>query len=420
MYKNYLLLLFNLCISIFAVSQLNYADLENLNLLSKKKDFNAAINFLKYKGYTIQSFNENIDNNNFIIISEIKASIDNKNNNIFDLSYDVDNVLIKFLEYDQESKLEIRVRKYYNKPYFPSNFLSIKHDALKSWGDLGWTQILIQSPSLWKKNNKTTFDSIPIILENIDKDSSYKFKNLAKAFVKSYPNTTLEYGLSSNYPNYNLQKINLKEYFIDFYDEINLNKVIARNRNPDFGDIVNYELEYTFETKKEKVVNYNERLNNTNDSLLFYNSNLDITLNTIFLKNNQKGEPNIIEIPLIQKGNTYYVKIKIAGKEYVYVIDSGASATSINQESVNYFISKNLLKLQNRLSDSKYQLADGTIITMKRVQIPLIELSDLKLYNIEATIVENNKPLLLGKSFFDKFKSWKIDNKNGRLILEKF
>ena len=42
----------------------------------------------------------------------------------------------------------------------------------------------------------------------------------------------------------------------------------------------------------------------------------------------------------------------------------------------------------------------------------------IELKGINILVVEKGEPLLLGKSVLDKFKSWKIDNKNNELILE--
>jgi clan AA aspartic protease (TIGR02281 family) len=404
-------------LSNYSYSQLKYNDIENINLLSKKKDFNAVINFLKYKGYVIESFNENVDYNDYVIIAEIKANLKSLEDDKF---YNKDNIQIQFLEYNDEYKVEIRSHKYYYKPYISSDFLSIKRDALRSWGSLGWTQVLIQNPSLWEKNNKSTFDSIPIILRNIDQDTSNSMKSLTKSFILGWPNEIIQFGESSFYPNYELKKIKLSDYYFDFFNDRNLNKVTARNLNPDFGEIMYYSLDFDSKKFKERDNDINKIISNVYDSILFYQSNLNINLNSIILKNKNEDKDKFVEIPLLQRGKTYYVKIKVGDRDYIYVVDSGASATSINQESVYYLEKNNTLNIQNRLSDSKYQLADGTIVIMKRVVIPEFKISNLVIKDIEATIVQNNKPLLLGKSFFDKFKSWKIDNKNNKLILERF
>lgn len=122
----------------------------------------------------------------------------------------------------------------------------------------------------------------------------------------------------------------------------------------------------------------------------------------------------------MQKGHSYILKIKFGKIIKTYILDSGASDMSIDTETFQYLNNTNQLKIENRLSDARYQLADGSIVQFKRVRIPSFSINDVTVKDIDATIVQNGKPLLLGKSFLDSFKSWKIDNVKNVLVLETF
>jgi predicted aspartyl protease len=78
------------------------------------------------------------------------------------------------------------------------------------------------------------------------------------------------------------------------------------------------------------------------------------------------------------------------------------------------------LKAENRLSDAKYQLADGSVVQFKRIRVPKFTIGEVIVNNVTATVVQNGKPLLLGKSFLDTFKAWKIDNEKQLLTVELF
>lgn len=136
------------------------------------------------------------------------------------------------------------------------------------------------------------------------------------------------------------------------------------------------------------------------------------------LNNKKSTNDNYIKFKLIKKGNLYYLPLKFGKLVKLYVIDSGASEMSIDDETYRYFLSENRITIKNKLPDATFIIADGSKIVLKRVIVPSFKIEDYEFENIKSSIVKKGEPLLLGKAFLNYFKSWKIDNINSELILE--
>lgn len=102
-----------------------------------------------------------------------------------------------------------------------------------------------------------------------------------------------------------------------------------------------------------------------------------------------------------------------------FVLDSGASELSITPYLEREMIKLGLIKRNNYLSPGLYQIADGSIISARRLKIPKLKVGSFTVYNVTASVGTQNSPLLLGRSFFDKFSQWSIDNAKNKLILVK-
>lgn len=122
---------------------------------------------------------------------------------------------------------------------------------------------------------------------------------------------------------------------------------------------------------------------------------------------------NILKVPLLKIGNTYYLELNIGGKIMKYVLDSGASDLSMSKGDCTKYYPHEL----KTAVEKKYSIANGETISRKSFSTNF-SFFGIELKGINILVVEEGEPLLLGKSVLDKFKSWKIDNKNNELILE--
>lgn len=130
-----------------------------------------------------------------------------------------------------------------------------------------------------------------------------------------------------------------------------------------------------------------------------------------YFKNQSLGT-SIQTIPLKKKGSLYFIELQIAGKKIDYIVDSGASDINISQATESYLVEIGVIRPDDYLKPQVYILADGTQREYKRVMLPRISVGGIVVENISASITDNGSPLLLGKSFLDKFAYWKINNVN--------
>lgn len=366
-----------------ARSQLSYNDFADLNKLCKKEDFEAAKTFLTNKGYTIYSDKGSYDHGSYFVLAEIEAKKKIGNRNDFLLKgtdYDnmYDEISINYKEYDDYKELELE-QKISTNQTLSFVIKTIKNQAINSFKYDNWTMVLWMYK--FQLGSRNADASTNYILPKIEGEK------LRKTF---------------------------SDYAVDENEDLNLDFF---NDNEKYGDLKWVSIYYNHKQSRDK--NFDPYLKADSVTTHFYNFTLSIE--TKFAKGkNVNSSSNTISIPLIKKGNHYYVKIKFGNLIKTYLLDSGASDMSIDDETFKYLQKTNQLTTQNRLSIGKYQLADGSIVELKRIRIPSFVIDKIEVNDIDATIVQNGKPLLLGKSFLDSFKSWKIDNKSQTLIVELF
>lgn len=131
----------------------------------------------------------------------------------------------------------------------------------------------------------------------------------------------------------------------------------------------------------------------------------------------EEFDSNEIILPLKRKGTVNIVSINIGGKNIDYILDSGASFCTINKNLEKYFRNIGVLRDSDYHGEVQLTLADGSSKVCKKVIIPSIKIGEKQIRNVEAVVLDT-KDLLLGKSFLDQFKGWKIDNVKNLLILE--
>ena len=130
-------------------------------------------------------------------------------------------------------------------------------------------------------------------------------------------------------------------------------------------------------------------------------------------------QSNISEIALTNKDGVYTVPVKIGSKSRNFIIDSGAGEVQLSFEFLQELIKEGVITKDDILPDGLYKLANGSITICKRIKIKKMKVGNFTVSNVTASVSDGNIPLLLGKSFFDKFKKWSIDNTTITLHLEK-
>lgn len=123
-----------------------------------------------------------------------------------------------------------------------------------------------------------------------------------------------------------------------------------------------------------------------------------------------------IEIPFIKDGNVLSVKCKINNLPLYFIFDTGATDISLSDVEAAFMIKNNYISEKDIIGRQQYLTADGSIIEGTVINLKKIELGELKLNNIKASVVKNQKaPLLLGQSVFNKMGKFEIDNEKMKI-----
>lgn len=131
------------------------------------------------------------------------------------------------------------------------------------------------------------------------------------------------------------------------------------------------------------------------------------------------SEKKMDVVKLYKNGGVYLVNLKLGTKPATAILDSGASVVSISKKLEQDLLREKVITKNDYIAPAKYRIANGDILTAKRILLPSLTVGNLKIKNVICSIVEDSSPILLGKSFLDQFAKWSIDNEKQTLTLEK-
>lgn len=118
-------------------------------------------------------------------------------------------------------------------------------------------------------------------------------------------------------------------------------------------------------------------------------------------------------------GGTYEIPCSINGLPLKFIFDTGASEVTISSVEASFMLKNGYLTTKDFKGSRKYLTADGNITEGTVIRIREVQVGDVTLKNIEASVVKNQKaPLLLGQSVLERFGSITIDNANSKLIIK--
>ena len=115
-----------------------------------------------------------------------------------------------------------------------------------------------------------------------------------------------------------------------------------------------------------------------------------------------------------KQDGVYYVPIKVNGLDLKFIFDTGASSISLSSAEALVMIRQGLISEEDIVGQEQFQDATGGISAGTKIRLRTIEIGNVILRNVEATIVDNiQAPLLLGQTALSKFGKVTIDyNKN--------
>jgi hypothetical protein len=115
-------------------------------------------------------------------------------------------------------------------------------------------------------------------------------------------------------------------------------------------------------------------------------------------------------IKMKREGGISLIPCRVNGLNLDFIFDTGASDVSISMTEATFMLKNGYLNRAditgtNNYFDATGNLNEGIIILLKE-----IEIAGLKLYNVKASIVKNNRaPLLLGQTAISKLGKIQLD-----------
>ncbi|MFN8607193.1 MAG: retroviral-like aspartic protease family protein [Vulcanimicrobiota bacterium] len=117
-----------------------------------------------------------------------------------------------------------------------------------------------------------------------------------------------------------------------------------------------------------------------------------------------------IEVPLSKSGGVYELPVTLNGMLTLkFVVDSGAAEVSVPAEAVMILMRAGTTTEKDFLPGSTFILADGSKVKSPRFLIRKLQIGDIVLNDVKASIGSKGSSLLLGQSCLEKLPGWRLD-----------
>lgn len=125
------------------------------------------------------------------------------------------------------------------------------------------------------------------------------------------------------------------------------------------------------------------------------------------------GQDSAVKIKMENVGGVYMIPAKVNGLPLKFIFDTGASEVSISLTEAIFMAKNGYLEEKDIEGTSFAQLADGSVAENTRIRIKSIEIGELTINDVSATVVHNaGAPLLLGQSAIKKLGRIEFDGDN--------
>lgn len=125
------------------------------------------------------------------------------------------------------------------------------------------------------------------------------------------------------------------------------------------------------------------------------------------------------EIPLKREGGVYALNVLVNDNSILkFILDSGASTTSISSAEFLVLMKNGTIGRQDILSDAVYTMADGREVKQRRVVLRKLQVGSVIVRDVEATVTSDpTSGLLLGQSFLKRLPGWGLNNERSVLVI---
>jgi clan AA aspartic protease (TIGR02281 family) len=119
-----------------------------------------------------------------------------------------------------------------------------------------------------------------------------------------------------------------------------------------------------------------------------------------------------------REGGISIIPCKVNGLNLNFIFDTGASDVSLSMTEATFMLKNGYLSVSDIIGSNKFSDANGNISEGVVINLKEIEIARLKLYNVKASIVKNNKaPLLLGQTAIGKLGKIQLDLEQNTLTI---
>lgn len=123
-------------------------------------------------------------------------------------------------------------------------------------------------------------------------------------------------------------------------------------------------------------------------------------------------------VQMIKKDGVLYVPCKVNGLDMNFIFDTGASDVTISISEALFMIKNGYIDESEILGATLHRIANGDIAEGTQIILRRIEIGEVVLNNVPASIIHTiDAPLLLGQSALEKFGSFSIDYSKDILII---
>ena len=117
------------------------------------------------------------------------------------------------------------------------------------------------------------------------------------------------------------------------------------------------------------------------------------------------------EVPFTKENGICNVKCRINDLPLYFIFDTGASTVSLSMVEATFMMKNGYLDKKDVVGSQYFQDANGNISEGTIINIKNVDFGGLKLENVKASVVRNQKaPLLLGQSVLGRLGKIEIDN----------
>ena len=116
------------------------------------------------------------------------------------------------------------------------------------------------------------------------------------------------------------------------------------------------------------------------------------------------------------KGLSQIVDCSINGLPLYFIFDTGAGDVTISSVEAAFMFKNGYLSEKDVIGRKNYRTASGDIVEGTLINLSTIEIGELSLSNVRASVVKGqNAPLLLGQSVLSRLGKVEIDNANQKI-----